>query len=78
MAARGYGREHQRLRKKVAQAVALGAATCARCGGAILPTDPWDLDHTDDRSAYLGPSHASCNRGKRPAGQRPARTSRRW
>lgn len=78
MAARGYGRDHRRLRKKVAQAVALGAATCARCGGAISPSDPWDLDHTDDRSGYLGPSHASCNRGKRPAGQKPNRTSREW
>lgn len=78
MAPNDYDRGHFRLRRKLAPVVAMGAATCARCGGAILPTDEWDLDHTDDRSGYLGPSHASCNRGKRPAGQRPARTSRDW
>lgn len=75
---RGYGRDHYRLRRQIAQVVALGAAVCARCGGAILPGDPWDLDHTDDRSGYHGPAHASCNRGKRAAGQKPNRTSREW
>lgn len=77
-ALRGYGREHCRLRKQLAPVVALGAAVCVRCGGLIVPGDPWDLDHTDDRSGYNGPAHIGCNRGKRPAGSRPARTSREW
>lgn len=75
---RGYDRDHFRLRKRWEKVVALGAATCARCGGPILPGEPWDLDHTDDRSAYLGPSHAACNRGKRAVDGVVRRTSREW
>jgi len=38
----------------------------------------WDLDHHDhDRSAYLGPSHACCNRAT--AGRRPVKhVTRDW
>ena len=28
----------------------------------MLPGQPLDLDHTDDRAGYLGMSHATCNR----------------
>jgi hypothetical protein len=67
---RGYGEPHQRLRRKHARLVAAGLATCSRCKQPIAPDAAFDLDHTVDRSGYLGPSHVSCNRGaaaKRPA-----------
>jgi hypothetical protein len=42
--------------------VAAGLATCARCGQPIAAAEPFDLDHSPDRSSYLGVSHSSCNR----------------
>ncbi len=61
-AARGYGNEHQKMRKIVARQVERGEAMCARCGGWIAPGTPWHLDHDDlDRSHYIGPSHEVCN-----------------
>lgn len=59
---RGYGLAHQRLRKQWASKVAAGGVVCARCGKYIHPGQAWDLDHTDDRQGYRGPSHAKCNR----------------
>jgi hypothetical protein len=41
---------------------------------AIDPGEPWDLDHSDDRRTYLGPSHARCNR----ATSKPRPRSREW
>lgn len=58
---RGYGSDHQRLRKQWARIVEAGEAHCARCGRAIQPGTPWALDHRDDRQGYLGPSHQRCN-----------------
>jgi hypothetical protein len=63
--ARGYGATHDRLRQRWAPHVAAGSVRCARCGKPITPGTPWDLDHTDDRRTYRGPSHAHCNRGAR-------------
>lgn len=76
-AERGYGAEHQKLRREIAVLVRTGQAKCARCGGPIRPAEAWDLDHDDDdRSRYIGASHARCNRSTR--GRRRKRHSRDW
>lgn len=62
--ARGYGWHHQKLRKRLEPKVRAGKCLCERCGKPILPGQLWDLDHTDDRTGYLGPSHRQCNRRK--------------
>jgi hypothetical protein len=69
--ARGYGFRHQRLRARWAPKVAGGKVNCARCGERISPLEVWHLDHTDDRTGYLGPSHEACNVGARGGGVRP-------
>jgi len=61
--ARGYGQQHQILRKRVAALIATGTAVCWRCGRSILPWMAWDLGHDDiDRRIYRGPEHQRCNR----------------
>lgn len=61
---RGYDANHDRLRAEWAPRVASGRVKCANpdCGRIIRPGEPWDLGHTDDRTAYRGPEHARCNR----------------
>ena len=68
--ARGYDREHDRLRRRYERRGVVGM-TCPRCGQPILPGQPWDLGHTDDRTGWTGPEHARCNRS---AGGRAAHT----
>ena len=70
---RGYGSAHVKERKRYERQVKAGNAFCARCGGHIEPGSEWHLDHTDDRSGYLGPSHAACNE---EAARRPRRRHR--
>ena len=60
--ARGYGADHKRARAQYARLVNAGQATCSRCAKPITPGAPWDLDHSDDRTGYLGPAHQACNR----------------
>lgn len=61
--ARGYGWTHQQERAKAAPVVAAGRAVCWRCRRPIAPGAPWDLGHHDlDRTRYMGPEHAACNR----------------
>lgn len=67
---RGYDRAHERERQRWRQRVELGqvdcaAPTCVMPTRRILPGQRWDLGHTDDRSTWRGPEHASCNRGWR-------------
>jgi hypothetical protein len=59
--ARGYTNAHVARRRQLEPLVATGQARCSRCGQPIEPGQPWHLDHRDDRSGYLGPSHATCN-----------------
>jgi hypothetical protein len=59
---RGYGYQHKKLRAQWKVKVEAGEVDCARCGHPIEPGTPWDLDHNEDRTAYLGPSHRACNR----------------
>jgi hypothetical protein len=69
--ARGYDGAHRALRQRWARIIARQPVSCSRCGGPIGPGMAWHLDHTDDRTGYLGPSHASCNAA---AGGRANRT----
>ena len=73
---RGYGYRHKQLRRAWKREVDAGTGTCARCGHPVERGEPWDLDHEDDRSGYLGPSHRACNRAT--AGQIVRRFSRVW
>ena len=41
--------------------VRTGTLNCARCGQPIEPGQQWHLDHSDDRSRYIGASHKGCN-----------------
>lgn len=62
-AARGYGGSHQKERARWAVILRQrGQLSCARgCGRVIVPGDRWHLDHSDDRTHYIGPSCVRCN-----------------
>jgi hypothetical protein len=76
--ARGYGYEHQRLRAALLpQAYGHHCPHWGidpECTGPMLPGQPLDLDHTDDRTNYRGMAHAPCNRR---AGARKGNAARR-
>jgi hypothetical protein len=55
-----YGGPHQAIRRALLP-YAYGQP-CPRCGRPMLPSQPLDLDHRDDRAGYLGMSHSRCNR----------------
>lgn len=71
--ARGYGHHHQQLRKRLLAAWHPGQP-CARCGKPLTDPAAIDLGHTEDRAAYTGLEHRSCNRG---AGAEKTNTQRR-
>lgn len=83
---RGYGITHTKERLKWKTVVESGWARCTRCGQPIHPDAEWDLDHSDDRTHYLGAAHRGHNRsagarkGNRIAQARRATTwtSRTW
>ena len=60
---RGYGSEHRALRERWRPRVQAEDVFCARCGLLILADEAWDLAHDPmDRTRWLGPMHAHCNR----------------
>jgi hypothetical protein len=73
--ARGYGSRHITLRKQAVRLVESGQAVCVRCGLPIAPGTPFDLDHDETRTGYLGVSHRTCNR--RAGGRKAAVTNAR-
>jgi tRNA(Ile2) C34 agmatinyltransferase TiaS len=87
-AERGYGSDHQRLRKFWEPKADAGQVACTRCGKLIAPKGArcprckkascrWDLGHSDkDRSQYTGPEHTCCNRAtaSHRAGRRQTKT----
>jgi hypothetical protein len=56
---RGYGEPHRR--KVKAEREQQWGRPCARCGYPMVKGQRLFLDHTDDRTGYLGWSHASCD-----------------
>ena len=72
---RGYGSTHATRRRQVKPLVDSGNAVCSRCGDPISPREQWHLDHTDDRTGYLGVAHAYCN--LRAAGIKTANSTTR-
>lgn len=71
--ARGYGTAHKAERKRWEPIVAAGDAICTRCQEPIDPGEPFDLDHNEDRTGYLGAAHVACNR--RAGGRNGAETT---
>lgn len=58
--ARGYGADHQARRRAALQRFIPGQP-CPRCGEPMHDPTRLDLDHTDDRTGYLGLAHRRCN-----------------
>ena len=83
-AARGYGAEHRAQRERWQKLFRNGHTTPCACTHADCPhhvgpcstiitsSTPWDLGHTDDRTAWTGPECLPCNRS---AGGRNSRVS---
>lgn len=59
--ARGYDKRHEALRARWSPLVATGEVSCWRCHNLIEAGSSWDLGHNDERTAYMGPEHESCN-----------------
>jgi hypothetical protein len=57
---RGYGPAHQAQRRAAIKAL-IDGDPCARCDGPMYRDQRLELDHNDDRTAYLGLSHRRCN-----------------
>jgi len=60
-AERGYGIEHERLRRRIDAEVQLGGVVCSECGRPIAPGSSWHLAHNHIAGGYAGAAHAVCN-----------------
>lgn len=86
---RGYGNDHMKARARAARHHQ-PTDPCARCGHPLGPWGSWlHLDHSADRTDYLGVSHGSrpclvcgerCNlvAGAREGRRRQLRPTLRW
>lgn len=79
---RGYGSDHQAKREEWRPYVEAGtvdchAVVCYMTTRAIIPGTPWDLGHTEDRTAWTGPEHRYCNRKEPQLRAHQPRTPRR-
>lgn len=72
---KGYGWAHQEARRRALE-VLVDGTLCHHCRRPMYRTQArvLDLDHTDDRHAYRGLAHRSCNRR---AGQAKAQRNRK-
>ena len=62
-----YGAKHQAERRRIQRLMDKGQLfPCSRhaesyCPGTPVDPTNWELDHTDDRTGWLGPAHPPCN-----------------
>jgi hypothetical protein len=66
---RGYGKDHDDLRRRWKPKVERGEVdchnpTCLHPIRRILPGEKWELGHTADRTTWRGPEHELCNRSE--------------
>lgn len=55
---RGYGAEHDAMKATIEDAY---GQPCHLCGERMWPHQALEPDHTEDRTAYRGWTHATCN-----------------
>ncbi|HEV7651354.1 MAG TPA: hypothetical protein VGP26_24655 [Actinophytocola sp.] len=70
--AKGYGREHVREREHWTRVIREQRGVRCHARTCVMPSrwirwddevkEPWDLGHTEDRTAWTGPEHRRCNR----------------
>ena len=73
---RGYGKQHQQLRRKWQQRINQGNVACTRCNKPIPPGTPFDLGHNNARTQWTGPEHPWCNRSA--AGKHAAKLKNKY
>lgn len=81
---RGYDYSHRQLREwwstkiKAGEVVLCHARICLEEQRRITPPMPWDLGHTEGRTAWTGPEHRRCNRSEGATRGNKIPPRRRW